>query len=154
MCLHRSRGRCMLIVPLSPDRHLTAGMNFVLVCALSAKTTLHNCRASCTSRLAQAHKRAWPRGDEGCAVQKARGVQCDAAGSCVATSRVFATSALIRRMHASLGTFRRGKWPKPCENMQISCASGESKRRELVVAHTSRIPCAQLIFIDHRVVKS
>jgi hypothetical protein len=48
----------MLIVPLLPLRHLTASMNFALVCALSAKTTLHNCRASGTSRLAQAHKRA------------------------------------------------------------------------------------------------
>ena len=37
---------------------MTAGIHFVFVCASPAKTTLHNCRTSCTSRLAQAHKRA------------------------------------------------------------------------------------------------
>ena len=29
-----------------PVRHLTAGMNFALVCALATKTTLHNCSTS------------------------------------------------------------------------------------------------------------
>ena len=32
-------------------------------------------------------------------------------------------------------------------------ASYESQRMELIVARTSRIPRAQLIFIDHRVIK-
>ena len=52
MCLHRSRGRCMRIVPLSSldqndGRHqLRVGL----------RTELHNRRTSRTSRLARAHE--------------------------------------------------------------------------------------------------
>ena len=76
VCLHRSRGQRMLMVPLSPLRKMTAGTNFVLVCASPAKTTLHNCSTSRTSRPAQAHKRAWPRGDLGCAGRRRAACTC------------------------------------------------------------------------------
>ena len=105
MCLHRSRGQRMLIVPLSPLRQMTAGTNFVLVCASPAKTTLHNCRTPCTSRLAQAHKRAWPRGDLGCAGRRRAACTCSVTRWAQGGS-VFATGGLIpgcTRMHASLG---------------------------------------------------
>ena len=93
MCLHRSRGQRMFMVPLSPLRKMTAGTNFVLVCASPAKTTLHNGRTSRTSRLAQAHKRAWPRGDLGCAGRRRAACTCSVTQLGSGWQRVFATSA-------------------------------------------------------------
>ena len=86
----------MLIVPLSPDRHLTAGMNFVLVCALSAKATLHNCRRS--ERVGW-HRLTSARDHEAMRAVPGRGrAVCSATrlSLCVPTSGAFATSALIQ----------------------------------------------------------
>jgi hypothetical protein len=67
-------------------------------------------------------------------------MQCDAVSSSVASSGVFATVGCNSRMHASLGTFPRGKRRKARKNMQTSRRDDEPELRELVVVRTGRIP--------------